>query len=139
MAGEQLELGDDDRSITLKRAWSRALVTLASLINKAAFEGYIRPIQPIGYSDGTATLRVASAWAREWLKKYAPDIKSALEEHLGSPLEIRFTLITTDDRPVFGGAPAKQEAAPEPAVAASTRAPAVPPLGAIPSVPLNEE
>jgi chromosomal replication initiator protein len=139
MAGEQLELGDDDRSITLKRAWSRALVTLASLINKAAFEGYIRPIQPIGYSDGTATLGVASAWAREWLKKYLPDIKSALEEHLGSPLEIRFTLITPDERPVFGGAQAKQDSTAETAAPTSARAPAVPPLGAVPSVPLNEE
>jgi len=144
MAGEQLELGDDDRSITLKRAWGRALVTLASSINKAAFEGYIRPIQPVGYADGAATLGVASAWAREWLKKYTPEIRAALEEHLVAPIEIRFILITPDDRPVFGGPPAtteSSESADKPAEPAPTarRTPALPALDAVPSVPLNPD
>ncbi len=142
MSGEQLELGDDDRSITLKRAWSRALVTLASVINRAAFEGYIRPIQPLTYSNGVATLGVASAWAREWLKKYLPDIRTALEEHLSAPLDIRFNLITPEERPLFGLHSDSEKqfvqiAAPT-AAARSSAPPPLPPIDAIPSLPLNE-
>jgi chromosomal replication initiator protein len=102
MAGEQLEFGDDARSIALKRAWERALRVLAGNINKASFESWIRPIRPLAYEDGQVTLAVTSAFAREWLKKYAAQIRASLEESLGSPLEIHFTLQSADDRPLFG-------------------------------------
>jgi chromosomal replication initiator protein len=139
MAGEQLELGDDDRSITLKRAWGRAVSSLASVINKAAFEGYIRPIQPVSYDDGVVTLGVASAWAREWLKKYLPDIRAALEEHLCSPLDIRFTLITPEERPLFGSAPTTVQPEESARPFASARAPVLPAMDAVASLPLNED
>src|SRR4051812_4922116 len=103
MADEQLELGDDERSIALKRAWARALQVLAAKVNKASFESWIRPIRPVAYEvtaeSRQATLGVASPFARDWLKRYAADIQNALEEQLGSPLDIRFTLLTSEPRP----------------------------------------
>ncbi len=102
MADEQLELGDDERSIALKRAWGRALHLLASKVNTVTFESYIRPIRPLSYRCQSVTLGVASAFAREWLdKKYGHQIRSILETILGSPLDIHFSVITAEERPLI--------------------------------------
>jgi len=148
MASEQLEFGDDESSVALKRAWDRALHALAGKVNKATFESYIRPIHPLLFQDRQVTLGVASAFAREWLtgKHYAALIRSSLEEHLGAPLEIRFSIYKPEERPLFGeagGLPAegRSSAAPEQTTdlpARQTRTPSAPPLE-IPSLPFNEE
>src|SRR5689334_1735462 len=102
MAGEQLELGEDPRSTQLRRAWEAALRALSGQVNKLTFESYIRPIRPIEATDQEVVLGVTSAFAREWLKRYVAAIRTVLEEHLGGPLEIRFTVVTAEDRPLFG-------------------------------------
>lgn len=148
MPGEQLEFGDDERSIAFKRAWDRALHALASKVNKATFESYIRPIRPLLFQDRQVTLGVASAFAREWLvgKHYVATIQTVLEEILGRPLEIRLTVYRPEDRPLFG------EAARIPAVEAEPSSARATGLGAtasahssdlspieIPSLPFNDE
>lgn len=102
MAGEQLELGEDPRSIQLRRAWEAALRALSGQVNKLTFESYIRPIRPIEATDQEVVLGVSSAFAREWLKRYVAAIRTVLEEHLGGPLEIRFTVLTSEERTLFG-------------------------------------
>lgn len=166
MADEQLELGDDERSIALKRAWARALQVLAAKVNKASFESWIRPIRPVAYEitseSRQATLGVASPFARDWLKRYAADIQNALEEQLGSPLDIRFTLLTSEPRPLFGEGssesvppestpsttPTLPNPDPNPVVPKATthHAPSYPAgsaaaasASAIPAIPLNEK
>jgi chromosomal replication initiator protein len=143
MADEQLELGDDDRSIALKRAWGRALLLLASKVNKVTFESYIRPIRPLSYRQQCITLGVASAFAREWLdKKYGHQIRSILEGILGSPLEIRFSVINAEERPLIyetleetANETPEATAAPSPKAAASLFDDAPPPGSASPTPP----
>jgi chromosomal replication initiator protein len=138
MAGDQLEFGDDARSIKLRRAWEETLRILSAQVNKVTFESYIRPIKPLAYEDQLVTLGVASAFAREWLKRYTGQIQSNLEEQLGSPLEIKLALITAEHKPLFGETkeqpePPKEE---KPAGRAHSSAP---PMEDIPSLPINEK
>lgn len=150
MAGEQLEFGDNESTIALKRAWERALIPLAGKVNKVTFESYIRPIRPLRQEERTVTLGVASAFAREWLKRYTNLIQTTLEESLGSPLEIQYSILTVEERPLFGERDTVSEKDGKKAedtlpsvLAAPTRStfrpePAATLMEEVPSLPLNE-
>lgn len=138
MAGDQLEFGDDPRSVQLRRAWDAALRVLSGQVNKLTFESYIRPIRPLEVRDQEVVLGVTSAFAREWLKRYVAAIRTVLEEHLGGPLEVRFTVVTSEERALFGehsGAP-PPETQPAPEEKKQTARGSRPDL--IPSLPLND-
>jgi chromosomal replication initiator protein len=138
MAGEQLEFGDDPRSVQLRRAWDAALRALSGQVNKLTFESYIRPIRPIECSEHEVVLGVTSAFAREWLKRYVGAIRTVLEEHLGGPLEVRFSVMTSEERLLFGE-PAAAAAAKDThaeVLRKSSSRPARPDF--IPSLPLND-
>jgi len=93
MFDEQLTLGDDERTVTLKRVWERALVQLANKVTKPTFEGQIRPSRPVDLSDRVFTLAVPGNWAREWLeKRHSALIRSTLESILGFPVELRLVV-----------------------------------------------
>jgi chromosomal replication initiator protein len=140
MAGEQLEFGDEPRVVQLRRAWDAALRVLAGQVSKVTFESYIRPIRPLEATDHEVVLGVTSAFAREWVKtRYISAIRTVLEEHLGGPLEIRFTVVTSEERPLFGESAESRavvEARVEPERKSGGRAHR-PDL--IPSLPLNEK
>ena len=88
----QIELGDEDRSTALRKAWDLCLNLLAARVSKVTLDAYIRSAQPVSYVGNTIKLGVVSSFAREWLeKKYANQIRSALEFHLDtSKLEVIF-------------------------------------------------
>ncbi len=101
MHGEQLQFGDDEHAIALQRTWDRALHVLASRVNKLTLESYIRPIRPLAFRDQEFTLGVASPFAREWLdKRYRALIASAIESVVGCPIDVRFQVLSIEDRPV---------------------------------------
>jgi len=98
MGGEQLQFGDDERSIALRRAWDRALVILSGKVNKATFESYIKPVRPLTFEQGEAVLGVASPFAREWLdKRYAVLISSVLTTIYSVDVAVRFQVIAPAD------------------------------------------
>jgi chromosomal replication initiator protein len=143
MSGDQLEFGDDERSIALKRAWESALRSLSGQVNKVTFESYIRPLRPISFEGNLAVLGVSSAFAREWLKRYAPLIQSTLEKEfaglLDSPLEVKFSLLSAEDKPLFSEATLEkvtQRTATAPQGRSSSRSARQPDVE-IPCLPLN--
>src|SRR5258708_11501597 len=78
-----IELGDEDHSAALRKAWDLCLNLLASKVSKVTLDSYIRSARPVSYVGNTITLGVVSSFAREWLeKKSANQIRSALEFHL---------------------------------------------------------
>jgi chromosomal replication initiator protein len=98
MSGDQLQFGDDERSIALRRAWDRALHILQSKVNKATFESYIKPVRPLSLDHQEVTLGVASPFAREWLdKRYSPLIATTLSSLLGCPISLRFHVLSQAD------------------------------------------
>jgi chromosomal replication initiator protein len=130
---DQLQFEDEEVSITLRRAWDRALRSLATRINEATFKTHIRAIRPISLTEGTEnnksvyiiTLGVPSAFTREWVeKRHASLISGILEEILDRDVQLRFTLTpretpnSRDSR--RAAAPSLFDEVPEPQIPAPT-------------------
>lgn len=96
----QLEFGEEDTAIVLRRAWDLSLHLLASKVPTVTFETYIRPIQPISYEGNVVTLGVGNAFARDWIEKKALNpLRSALEFHLDvSGLTIQLIVLARDQQ-----------------------------------------
>lgn len=116
MSSDQLQLEDEDLPITLRRAWDRALRTLATRVNKPTFETHIRTLRPLALEEGTennrpylfVTLGVPSAFTREWVeKRHAPLIAGLFEEILDrDDVRLRFVLTPRDKAAVAAPAAA---------------------------------
>ncbi|MBC8101924.1 MAG: chromosomal replication initiator protein DnaA [Cytophagales bacterium] len=118
--GEQLKLEDEEVSITLRRAWDRALRGLATRVNKPTFEAHIRTLRPVSLAEEAEenggppvciiTLGVPSAFTREWVsQRHGPLIQGLLEEMLDREVRVRFVLTArekTGTAPVAPAAPA---------------------------------
>jgi chromosomal replication initiator protein len=111
----QLQLEDEEVSITLRRAWDRALRSLATRVNKATFEGHMRKLRPLALTeDGEVTLGVPSAFVREWVEtRHATLIKSLLEEILDKDIRLRFVLTPRPKSETTGAQPGLPLAPPE--------------------------
>ncbi len=104
--GEQLNFEDEEVSITLRRAWDRALRALSSRVNKPTFETHFRSLRPVALAEENddrgrlvvaITLGVPSAFTREWVeKRHAPLIVSVFEEILDRTVILRFALLPKD-------------------------------------------
>ncbi|MGC8668062.1 MAG: chromosomal replication initiator protein DnaA [Chthonomonadales bacterium] len=120
MPGDQLQLGDDEQLVRLRRAWERCLQTLAMRINKVTYESYIRPIVPVSLDAADVVLGVANPFAREWLqKRYATAITAALEAALEQSVVLHLRVLSAEDRSrLQNSTPLLQDdAAPSPAPA----------------------
>lgn len=120
---DQLQFDDEEVSITLRRAWDRALRSLAARVNKPTFETHIRAIKPLGMADETiegrthcnVVLGVPSAFTREWVeKRHTVLIAQVLEEILDCDVRVRFALTPRDTEPASAAA-AKPVPPPPPA------------------------
>ena len=81
----QLELGEDDSAIALRKAWERTLRGLAGQSNKPTFENWLRPLKPLSWDGRVVVLGAPSSFARNWVeKKYAQALREGLAQHLGS-------------------------------------------------------
>jgi chromosomal replication initiator protein len=99
--GEQLQFEDEEISITLRRAWDRALRTLSVRVTRPAFETHIRALRPLSLSEVSdksksvyqITLGAPSAFAREWVeKRHGVLISQVLEEILDRDVRLTFGL-----------------------------------------------
>lgn len=113
----QLELGEDETAVALRKAWERTLRALGSKVSKSAFESFFRATRPLCLEDDTLVLGAPSGFAREWLdKRYGQTLKSLLAVHLGHPdLQVRFVVCSPQTRPILGEAPAERDDSPGPA------------------------
>ncbi len=99
MSGDQLSFGDDERSVTLKRAWDRALGILAGKVSKVTFESYIRSMRVVSSNDEAIVLAVPSAFAREWIeKRHGALLRGTLATVLGRPVEVEYKVVSADER-----------------------------------------
>jgi chromosomal replication initiator protein len=86
---KQLQLGEDDVSLALGRAWDATRDALAERVTKPSFESWIKPIVPLSFEDGVAILGTPSRFAKHWLEgKHLDDIRSLLEDQLGQGVRI---------------------------------------------------
>ena len=76
---QQLELGEDDSAIALRKAWERTLRGLAGQSNKPTFENWLRPLKPLSWDGRVVVLGAPSSFARNWVeKKYAQSLREGL-------------------------------------------------------------
>src|SRR5438105_4484019 len=79
----QLDSEDNPHSAMLRKAWDRCLHLLSAKVSKVTLNSYMRSAHPLRFAGNVITLGVVSSYARDWLeKKYANQIRSALEFHL---------------------------------------------------------
>jgi chromosomal replication initiator protein len=103
----QLELGEDEGLVALRKAWERTLWALGSRVSKSAFESFFRATRPLSFDGETAVLGAPSGFAREWLeKRYGQTLKTLLAENLEvANLQIRFVLTSPQAKPILGEQP----------------------------------
>lgn len=115
---QQLELGEDDNAIALRKAWERTLRSLATHINRPTLDNWLRPLKPLSIDDSIVVLGAPTPFARQWVEtKYAQPIQAALAQYLDRPdLQIRFVVSRPDVQPLLGEKPLplQQAAAPAP-------------------------
>lgn len=115
---DQLELGDDDGSITLRKAWEKTVRSVSGQFGKPAFDNFIRPLRPLSFDGHIVVLGAPTSFAKEWAeKKYSDVLREILEENLGGiELQLRFIVATPDVQPVLGQKPLplQKAALPEP-------------------------
>jgi chromosomal replication initiator protein len=129
---QQLELGDDEYAIALRKAWDRTLRSLATKLNKRNIDNFLRPLKPLSYDGEIVVLGAPSAFAREWAeKKYTQMIHEALEQHLdlrrdgSSKLQIRLVISKPELKPMLGEEPIELIVAKSPVLAQAPDRPAV--------------
>ena len=118
---QQLELGEDDTAIALRKAWERTLRALAGVSNKPTFDNWLRPLKPLSWDGRVVVFGAPSSFARNWVeKKYAQAIAQGLGQHLGrEDIQLRLVISSPDVQPLLGEKPLPlQQAASAPATAA---------------------
>ncbi len=124
---QQLELGEDDSAIALRKAWERTLRSLASQVNKPTFDNWLRPLKPLSWDGSVVVLGAPSPFARTWVEnKYAQPLRNSLAALLGSPdLQVRFVVSKPEVQPLLGEKPLplQQAAAQPPPAREQTAAP----------------
>lgn len=144
----QLELGEDETIVALRKAWERTLRALGSKVSKSSFDSFFRATRPIALEDDTVVLGTPSGFAREFLdKRYSQTLKSLLAAQLGlTQINVRFVVCTAQNRPLLGETPDgdypcdSAAPAPQPKKGAPISRPAArPPLPPELSMPLSDK
>ncbi len=126
---QQLELGEDDSAIALRKAWERTLRAMAVVSNKPTYDNWLRPLKPLSWDGCVVVLGAPSSFARNWVeKKYAQSLREHLAQYLAQPeVQVRFVITTPDVQPLLGEKPLPlQQAATAPAPQAAQSALPVP-------------
>jgi chromosomal replication initiator protein len=104
---DQLHLGEDENMLALRRAWDRAMYTLANRVNKPSFESWFKSMKPVSFDGECATLGAPSPFACDWVtKRYGNLVREVLSQHLGRPVKVTIVYLPADKRPLLGELPA---------------------------------
>lgn len=108
---DQLHLGEDENMLALRRAWERAMHTLANRVNKPSFESWFKSMKPVAFDGERVTLGAPSPFACEWVsKRYGNLVREVLSQHLGKMVEVIIVHVPPEKRPVLGEAPTEEPA-----------------------------
>lgn len=110
---DQLHLGEDENMLALRRAWDRAMHTLANRVNKPSFESWFRSMKPVSFDGERAVLGAPSPFACDWVtKRYGNLVREVLSQHLGKSVEVSIIFLPPEKRPVLGETPIEEPTAP---------------------------
>lgn len=89
---QQLQLGENNVLIALKRAWDAALRLLAPEISRPSFESFFKTAKPVSIDGKIAVIGATSELAKIFLEKYTELIRTALESSFGAEIELFFVV-----------------------------------------------
>ncbi len=104
---QQLELGEDDNAIALRKAWERTLRALPAKMGRETIDNWLHPLRPLSYDNGVVVLGARSSFAKDYTeKKYAQMLREYLAQFLDAPqVQVRFVISTPDVQPLLGEKP----------------------------------
>ncbi|MGQ9791243.1 MAG: chromosomal replication initiator protein DnaA [Armatimonadota bacterium] len=106
---DQLHLGEDENTLALRRAWDRAMHTLANRVNKPSFESWFKSMKPVSFDGERAVLGAPSPFACEWVtKRYGNLVREVLSQHLGKSVEVSIIYLPPERRPMLGEPPTEE-------------------------------
>ena len=106
---DQLHLGEDENTLALRRAWDRAMHTLANRVNKPSFESWFKSMRPVSFDGERVTLGAPSPFACEWVtKRYGNLVREVLSQHLGKAIEVSIIYLPPEKRPMLGESPVEE-------------------------------
>lgn len=98
-----------------EQAWQSVLGQLQMEMPRASYDTWVRDTKPVSYNDGTLTIGVRNAYARDWLEnRLASTVNRLLLSILNSNVDVHFvvhgnvTEQTTDDLSSYASEPLDQ-------------------------------
>jgi chromosomal replication initiator protein len=86
---DQLSLMDRQDVATLKAAWENVVRRLSSEIPPAWLERFIKPLQPLSFSEGIVQLGVPGRFVQEWVReRYLGTLTTMLSDELGENVKL---------------------------------------------------
>src|SRR5512134_1158198 len=74
-----------------EQAWQSVLGQLQMEMPRASFDTWVRDTRPISYQDGTLTIGVRNAYARDWLEnRLASTVNRLLVSVLNASVSVHF-------------------------------------------------
>src|SRR6476619_5978118 len=98
-----------------EQAWQSVLGQLQMEMPRASFDAWVRDTKPVSYRDGTLTIGVRNAYARDWLEsRLASTVSRLLVGIMNASVAVNFVVNSNDPEIMMDEAPLAQ---PEPVAA----------------------
>ena len=95
-----------------EQAWQSVLGQLQMEMPRASFDTWVRDTKPVSYQDGTLTIGVRNAYARDWLEsRLASTVSRLLVGIMNASVAVNFIVNSNDPEAMLDEAPLAQ---PEP-------------------------
>jgi len=89
-----------------EQAWQSVLGQLQMEMPRASFDTWVRDTKPVSYQDGTLTVGVGNAYARDWLEnRLASTVNRLLVGILNSTVDVNFVVHGNEAEPNVDEAP----------------------------------
>lgn len=81
-----------------EQAWQTVLAQLQMDMPRASFDTWVRDTRPVGYENGTLTVGVRNAYARDWLdSRLATSVNKILIDTLNSKVSVNFVVSQSEE------------------------------------------
>jgi len=82
-----------------EQAWQSVLGQLKLEMPQASFDTWVRDAKPVSYQDGTLTVQVGNAYARDWLEnRLAATINRLLIGIMNSTTDVKFVIADSEGK-----------------------------------------
>ena len=101
--------------MNVEQAWQSVLGQLQMEMPRASFDTWVRDTKPLSYQDGTLTIGVRNAYARDWLEsRLASTVSRLLVGIMNASVAVNF-IVNGNDAEVIADEVPSPSAQPEPA------------------------